>query len=279
MSLTGAVLTTSSAAPSIRPQAGREARLDRDAELDLVRRCRQGDRRAAERLIEANIRLIYKVARRYRCRSYTLDDLVQEGIVGLMAAIDRFDETLGYRLSTYGLHWVRQSIARAVEQNDRLIHLPVQAMTDIRRLNRVQEDLQRDRGTSASEQDLSAATGLPEDRVIQLLATSDDAVSLDALVGTEQDTSLLELAEDYSAVDPEGHALLGGYRKHLRLMVESLRPREQWVVMRRYGIDGTAPCTLDELSRRMQVSRERVRQIETRAIQKLRYLLRNSHWD
>ncbi len=253
--------------------------LAREDEIALVVRCRCGEREATERLIRANIRLIYKVARRYRCRSYTLDDLVQEGIVGLMAAIKRFDETRGYRLSTYALHWIRQAIARAVEQNDRLIHVPVQATSEIRRLVRLREDQLRDHGRLASEGDLAVATGLSEHRVAQLLGTAEDAVSLDALVGGDQETSLLEMAEDHDAIDPEYAALAGLHREQLRILLGALRPREQEVVRQRYGFDGLAPCTLDELSQRMQVSRERVRQIEVRAIQKLRYLMRASQWD
>jgi RNA polymerase primary sigma factor len=253
--------------------------LARGEEAALIRRARKGDRSALRRLIEANLRLVYKIARRYRCRSYTLDDLVQEGVVGLICAIERFDESKGFRLSTYALHWIRQSIARAVEQNDRMIHVPMQATAEMRRLARLRDDRQRELGRRPSEAELAAETGISEERIIQLLGTVEDALSFETGVGSDQDTSLLELAEDPSAPDPEDQALRDFSREQLRRVVQCLGPRERWVVEERYGLEGRNPQTLDELSRRLRISRERVRQIEVRAIQKLRHALRSSHWD
>jgi RNA polymerase sigma factor (sigma-70 family) len=252
---------------------------DRFEEARLIRLARAGDRKALHRLVEANLRLVYKIARRYRCRSYTIEDLVQEGIVGLMAAIERFDETRGFRLSTYALHWIRQSIARAVEQNDRMIHIPMQATAEIRRLTRLREELAREQGRQPSTAELARETGLSEERVDQLLGTTEDAFSLESTVGAEQDTSLLDLAEDPTAADPEDEALRGFSRQHVRGLIECLNPRERWVLAERYGLDGRSPQTLDEVSRALRISRERVRQIEVRAMQKLRHALRASHWD
>lgn len=253
--------------------------LRRSEEAELITRAQRGDRRAQERLITANLRLIYRIARRYRCRSYSHEDLVQEGIVGLMQAIDRWDPERGCRLSTYAVHWIRQAIARAVEQNDRLIHVPLQATVDLRRLVRLREDLERVLGRMPNEGELADAVGLSEDRVRQLLGTIEDAISLEALVGGDEDTSLMELAEDPDALNPEDGALMGEYRQQLRQLVDGLRPRERWVVEERFGFDGRHPQTLEEISRQLQVSRERVRQIEARAIQKLRHALKAQQWD
>lgn len=253
--------------------------LRRSEEAELITRAQRGDRPAQERLINANLRLIYRIARRYRCRSYSHEDLVQEGIVGLMQAIDRWDPERGCRLSTYAVHWIRQAIARAVEQNDRLIHVPLQATVDLRRLVRLREDLERVLGRTPNEGELADAVGLSEDRVRQLLGTIEDAISLEALVGGDEDTSLMELAEDPDALNPEDGALMGEYREMLRLLVGGLRPRERWVVEERFGFDGRHPQTLEEISRQLQVSRERVRQIEARAIQKLRHALKAQQWD
>jgi RNA polymerase primary sigma factor len=252
---------------------------DRYEEARLIRRARSGDQRALHALIEANIRLIYKIARRYRCRSYTLDDLVQEGVVGLISAIERFDESRGFRLSTYALHWIRQSIARAVEQNDHMIHIPMQATAEIRRLTRLREERARELGRTPSAVELARETGLSEERVEQLLGTTEDAFSFEATVGSEQDTSLLDLAEDPTAADPEDEALRHFSRRQLRGLIECLNPRERWVLEERFGLDGRSPQTLDEVSRRLRISRERVRQIEVRAMQKLRHALRASQWD
>jgi len=259
--------------------AGETQSPDRYEEARLIRSARAGNRQALHRLVEANIRLVYKIARRYRCRSYTLEDLVQEGIVGLMAAIERFDETRGFRLSTYALHWIRQAIARAVEQNDRMIHIPMQATTEIRRLARIREDWTRASGHSPSTTELAQETGLSEERIEQLLGTTEDAFSFESTVGAEQDTSLLDLAEDPTAADPEDEALRGFSRQHVRGLIECLNERERWVLSERYGLDGRSPQTLDEVSRALRISRERVRQIEVRAMQKLRHALRASHWD
>lgn len=253
--------------------------LGRLEEAALIRRAQKGDQTAVRRLIEANLRLVYKIARRYRCRSYTLEDLVQEGVVGLMCAIERFDGTRGFRLSTYALHWIRQAIARAVEQNDRIIHVPMQATSDMRRLLRLREERQRQLGRPITDAELAEESGIPEERIAQLLGTADDAFSLETTVGADQETSLLELAEDPSATDPEDHALRGFYSQQVRHLVSTLRPRERWVVEERYGLEGKNPQTLDELSRRLRISRERVRQIEVRAIQKLRHALRATHWE
>jgi RNA polymerase primary sigma factor len=252
--------------------------LERAEELALVRRARAGDHAAMSRLIAANIRLVYSVARRYRCRTHSLEDLVQEGILGLMLAVERFDETRGCRLSTYALHWIRQSIARAAEQNDRLIHMPAQAKSELRQLRKL-VDQQRAVGREPSEAELAAASGLSEERVQQLLGSVQEPVSLEASVGTEQDCLLLELAEDPDAVNPEHDAVKDAYREQVRELVSCLRPRERWVVEERFGLAGGSPRTLDELSQRLRISREGVRQIEVRAIRKLRHALRCSQWD
>jgi len=252
--------------------------LRRDAETALVTRAQSGDRQALEALIEANCRLITKVARRYRCRSYSREDLIQEGILGLILAIERFDTTRGFRLSTYAMHWVRQSIARAVEQNDRLIHVPMHATSDVRRLVKARDEKVSASGRQPSECELADLTGLGEERVADLLRSAGEVLSLEVSIGTESDANLLELAEDPNAVNPEQDALRGAYRQQVRMLVDSLRPRERAVLESRYGLDGRNPSTLDDLSREMCISRERVRQIEAQAMRKLRHALRSVEW-
>lgn len=247
--------------------------LERDEEADLVRRAQAGERAAMDRLIQANVRLVASVARRYHCRSYATEDLVQEGILGLITAVRRFDPGRGCRLSTYALHWIRQSIARAAEQRDRLIHVPAQATSDLRRLRKAREELQRELFRDPSEAELAAETGLPEDRVRRLQGSTQDPLSLEALIGLENDAPLLELAEDHCAENPEQSVLVGLYQKELLSLVALLRPRERCVVEERYGLGGGSPRTLDELSRHLQLSREGIRQIEARAIRKLRRAL------
>lgn len=253
--------------------------LPRSLELRLLQRAQAGDRRAVERLVDAHIRLVYKVARRYRCRSYSLEDLVQEGVVGLMQAIRRFDPARGCRLSTYAMHWIRQAITRAVEQNDRLIHVPTHATADLRSLTQAREEFVRDHGRLPTESELSAATGIDEERIVALLGSAQDALSLETLVGHDQEVSILEMAEDPTALDPESDAVLGVYRRHLRSLVAELKPREREILEERYGFNGKSPRTLEDISRDLRVSRERVRQIEVQAMRKLRYALSRGQWE
>jgi len=252
---------------------GPGSRLRRDQEAALVRRAQDGDRAATEQLIQAHSRLIYKVARRYHCRSYSLEDLVQEGILGLILAVERFDPARGCRLSTYAMHWIRQSIARAVEQNDRLIHVPMHTTAEVRRLIRLQDELHQIAGRLPSTVELAQASGVAEERVAELLRTLQDALSLEGMVGTDQDASILDLVEDPLASSPELSALRGAVRAQVRTLICTLRPRERTVLEERFGFDGRIPRTLDELSRTLQVSRERVRQIEAQAIRKLRHAM------
>jgi RNA polymerase primary sigma factor len=253
--------------------------LGREEEVLLVRRAQAGDRQARERLVAANIRLIYREAHRYRCRSYSQDDLIQEGILGLMIAIDRFDESHGCRLSTYAMHWIRQSITRAVEQNDRLIHVPLQVTAELRRLLKLRDELHRDLGRPATDSELAQASGITEERVAHLLGSGLEAVSLEAMVGADGDSPLMDMAEDPSALDPEQDALLGVFRQQLRHLMGTLRPRERQVVEERFGFNDGHPRTLEDLSRRMRISRERVRQIEAAAMRKLRRALSAGNWD
>lgn len=253
--------------------------LTRMEERRLVARAQRGERAARERLIAAHSRLVWSVARRYRCRTHATEDLAQEGMLGLMLAIDRFDATRECRLSTYALHWIRQAIARAASQTDRMIHVPAQATAEIRRMRRVRDERQQALGRELSDGELANECGVDEARVARLFAALQDAVSYDTPVGDGQEASLLELAEDQSAPNPEAGAVRESYREEVRRLVAELRPRERDVLIQRFGMNGCSPRTLDELSRELKITREGVRQIEARAIRKLRHALRNSHWD
>ncbi|HEU4752535.1 MAG TPA: sigma-70 family RNA polymerase sigma factor, partial [Armatimonadota bacterium] len=194
-------------------------------------------------------------------------------------AVQRFDPDRGCRLTTYAMHWIRQAISHAVEQNDRMIHVPAQAAQELRRLVRLREEGARIEGRTPTEQELAEETGIPAARVENLLRTVEDAVSLDALIGPDHENPLTELTEDPAAVCPEQDAVLGLYRQQIRRLLGLLRPRERQVLESRYGFNGAEPVSLDEVGRQLRISRERVRQLEARAIRKLRYALRAAHWD
>ncbi len=247
-------------------------------ELALIRRTQSGDDRARERLIAQNMRLVYSIARRYRCRSLTLDDLVQEGVIGLLTAIERFDSTHGCRLSTYASHWIRQAITRAVEQNDRLIRLPVHASSELRQLELTRTELRQQLQRDPDVDELADASALSSERVRQLLGAT-EPVSLESLVGEDQDMQLGEIAADENAVDPEQGTLAGAGAEELRRMLTLLEARERRVIEMRYGLTGQPAMSLQDMSARMGISREGVRQIEVRALARLRRALRAAHWD
>jgi len=245
----------------------------------LVRRAQRGDAAAREKLVQGNLRLVHSVARKYRCRRLAMEDLIQEGIVGLITAIERFDGARGCRLSTYAVHWIRQNIARAVEQNDRLIRVPVQASVQIRQIQRLREDLLRSLNREPTEAEMAQASGLTEERISYLLHSAQDAISLETLVGEEEELSLVDMAEDPEAVNPEEDLVSAAYRQQLRVLVEGLCPRERQVLEERYGFGGRTPRSLQEVSAILRISREGVRQIELRAMRKLRQSLRQMQWD
>lgn len=266
------------------PSLGRAPQPDRGMipspmeELSLIRRAQAGDSAARERIIEMNMRLVYSVARRYHCRSLTLDDLVQEGVIGLLVAVDRFDTEFGCRLSTYATHWIRQSITRAIEQHDRLIRLPVQAATELRQLQQARQRLQQRLQREPDLEELAAECDLAHERVAQLLGTC-EPVSLDTLLGPDQELALGDVAVDESATDPEEGTLADAGALEVRRALETLDPKERRILELRYGFSGEGPKSLQEMSEYLGISREGIRQIEVKALKRLRRLLHASQWD
>ena len=247
-------------------------------ERRLIERAQGGDDRARERLVEMNMRLVYSIARRYRCRSLMLDDLVQEGAIGLLMAIDRFDMGQGCRLATYATHWIRQSITRAVERGDRLIRLPVQASGELRQVENARAALQQRLNREPDVDEIAAECGFSSQRVSDLLGAI-DPVSLDTLIGPDQEVALSEVAVDEDAVDPEAGTLAEAGGHVLRRVLERLDARERRVVEMRYGLSGQSPLTLKDVSVALGISREGARQIEVRALARLRYALHAEEWD
>jgi len=243
-------------------------------ELHLVARAQEGDDAARDRLVRANLRLVFSIAHRYRCRMMGPEDLVQEGIIGLMTAVSRFDVERGCRLSTYATHWIRQAISRAIEQNDRLIRLPVHAGAELRRVKRAAKQLQQRHEREPSVQDLAQACDLSAERVRHLLDSNAEPLSLETLVGAEADMPLADLTRDVRAADPQADAVNDEGRAELEKLMEMLRPRERLILIARYGLDGSKPASLRDLSEQVGMSREGVRQVEARALRKLRRVYR-----
>jgi RNA polymerase primary sigma factor len=239
-------------------------------EVILAARARSGDLSARQAMMEANIRLVMSVARRYTCKSLTFEDLVQEGILGLLEAINKFDGTLGNRFSTYATYWIRQSIVRAIEKQDRIIRLPVYGCDAVRKVERAERALSESLGRTPTPEEVARETGLPVRLIKNIAQYGQDPLSLDVLVGDSEDTLFADLVVDSEAVDPAETALGGMERELLLRQVQSLEPREQWVIEKRFGLFDGRVYTLKEIADQLKMSREGVRHVQIRALRKLR---------
>jgi RNA polymerase primary sigma factor len=242
-------------------------------EARLATRARAGELEARQQMMEANIRLVMSIARRYTCKSLTFDDLVQEGILGLLEAIDKFEVARGNRFSTYATYWIRQAIVRAIEKQDRIIRLPVYGCDAARRIERTQASLSEHLGRPASPEEVAKETGLPVRLVKTVGQHSQDPLSLDVLVGDSDETHFADLVRDVDALDPEDTALDSMDRETLMEQVEALPERERWVIGKRFGLFDGQMHTLKEIAEQLEMSREGVRHVQLRALRKLKAAL------
>ena len=239
-------------------------------ELTLGKRIREGDADARRRLVEANLRLVVSVARRYVGSGMDLEDLIQEGNIGLIAAAERYDYRRGFRFSTYAMAWITQAISRAVDHHGRPIRLPAQAALEMRRLNRAATAFRQELDREPSEEELAARTEMTVDRVRQLLQVGMTPLSLDAAVGEDDEGVLSDLVEDRTAENPSSGADRLALDEQVSALLDVLTPKEQDVIRLRYGLDSTEELTLQEVATRLGLSREGVRRIEARALAKMR---------
>ena len=240
-------------------------------EIDLTQRIRGGDEKARERMIEANLRLVVSIARHYNCRGMTFEDVVQEGILGLMSAINKFDPTKGFRFSTYATYWIRQAIVRAIEKQSRMIRLPTYAYHAVGKLERSNMQLSDKLGRQPTSEELASETTLSVSTVNALLQSIQEPVSLDVLLGEAEDYTLGDLQLDSEAQDPEDYALQSADRENLSRILGVLKPKERTVIENRYGLRDGRVRSLKELAKELNMSREGIRHIETRALRKLRH--------
>ncbi|OHR21924.1 RNA polymerase subunit sigma-70 [Corynebacterium sp. HMSC061H03] len=245
------------------------AKMTRAKKRDVKILAKEG-KAARAHLLEANLRLVVSLAKRYTNRGMPLLDLIQEGNLGLIRAMEKFDYTKGFKFSTYATWWIRQAITRGMADQSRTIRLPVHLVEQVNKISRIKRELYQQLGREATNEELSEESGIPEAKIEMLLRQSRDPVSLDMPVGTDEEAPLGDFIEDSEATDAE-EAVVASLRHHdVRKVLSTLEIREQEVIKLRYGLDDGLPRTLDQIGRHFGLSRERVRQIEREVMSKLR---------
>ena len=251
-------------------EIGSIALLTPEEESDLARRKSEGDVEAGRKLGEANLRLVVSIAKRYTGRGMSFLDLVQEGNLGLMKAVEKFDYAKGYRLSTYATWWVKQSITRSLADQSRTIRLPVHMVEAVNKIRRAQRSLSVKLGREPSMEEVAEEVNMSGKRVAELIQASGDTVSLETPVGDEEGSNLGDFVADDANASTEDKAESFLLREEIDSMLQGLNPREREVIILRFGLETGHPLTLEEVGKRFNVTRERIRQIETAALRKLR---------
>jgi RNA polymerase primary sigma factor len=252
-------------------EIGRVDLLSGEEEIKLAKRIEEGDEEAKRRLAEANLRLVVSIAKRYVGRGMLFLDLIQEGNMGLIKAVEKFDYNKGYKFSTYATWWIRQAITRAIADQARTIRIPVHMVETINKLIRVQRQLLQDLGREPTPEEIGEDMDLSPEKVREILKIAQEPVSLETPIGEEDDSHLGDFIEDQDATSPSEHAAYELLKEQLEDVLDTLTDREENVLRLRFGLDDGRTRTLEEVGKVFGVTRERIRQIEAKALRKLRH--------
>ena len=252
-------------------EIGKVPLLSPDEEIELAKKIELGDEEAKKKLAESNLRLVVSIAKRYAGRGMQLLDLIQEGNLGLIKAVEKFDYRKGYKFSTYATWWIRQAITRAIADQARTIRIPVHMVETINRLVRTQRQLVQKLGREATPEELAKELDMPVERVREIMKISQDPVSVETPIGVEEDSHLGDFIQDNNVEVPADAATYTLLHEQLMDVLSTLTEREQKVLRLRFGLDDGRPRTLEEVGRQFNVTRERIRQIEAKALRKLRH--------